>query len=103
MLDQLLKYFPKNTYPLINTHDPDRLLEDESVFNALVERGFTLVFEPDPIHLRYQIERLKPFSIEKPVIIRTEKALNELPYAFCVTISCNWSNSIIFKTTLLNC
>ena len=61
-------------------HDPDRLLEDESILTALVERGFELVFEPDLIPLRYQIEGLKPFSIENPVIVRTEQALNELPY-----------------------
>lgn len=80
MLDQLLNHFPQNTYPLTLAYDPDRLLEDESVVSALVEQGFDLLFEPDPIHLRYQVEEQKPFSVEKPVIIRTEQALNELPY-----------------------
>ena len=80
MLDQLLKNFPKKTYPLTLAHDPDRLMEDEAVLTALVERGFDLVSEPDPIHLFYKIEGLKPFSIEKPIIIRTEQELNELPY-----------------------
>lgn len=80
MLNQLLKHFPKNTYPLILVHDPDGLLEDESVLYALLNRGFQLLFEPNPIHLRYQAERIKPFSIGKPVIIRSEKPLNKLPY-----------------------
>ena len=94
MLDQLLSYFPEKTYPLTLAHDPDRLLEDESVLAALVERGFELVSEPDPVRLCYRKERLKPFLIEKPVIIRTEKALNELPYdlwqeGHCVQLSLN--------------
>lgn len=80
MLDQLLKNFPEKTYPLILVHDPDRLLNDEFVSTALMRRRFLLVSEPDPIHLRYQVERLKPLSVEKPVIICTEQPLNELPY-----------------------
>ncbi len=80
MLNHLINHFPENTYPLIITYDPDRLLEDEVVLEALVRRGYRLVFESDPIHLRYQIEGLKPLTVEKPVVIRTEKALNKLPY-----------------------
>jgi hypothetical protein len=80
VLYQLLKHFPKNAYPLTLVHDPDALLEDESVLTALVKQGFQFLFEPNPIHLRYQVERIKPFSIKKPVIIRSEKPLSELPY-----------------------
>lgn len=80
MVDQLLNYFTSDTYPLTLVYDPDRLLEDEYVLTTLVKRGFQLVFEPDPIHFRYKIEKLKPFSVEKPIIIRTEKTLNEMPY-----------------------
>jgi hypothetical protein len=81
VLEQLLRYFPQNTYPLTLVYDPDRLLENESVVSALEERGFKLLFEPNPVHLHFQIEGLKPFSIEHPIIIRSEKTLDELPYA----------------------
>ncbi|MFC2055060.1 BREX-3 system phosphatase PglZ [Chloroflexota bacterium] len=80
MLKQLLKHFPKNAYPLTLVHDPDGLLEDESVLTALGKLGFRFLFEPNPIHLRYQVEKIMPFSKENQVIIRSEKPLNELPY-----------------------
>ena len=80
MLKQLLNLFTKEAYPLTLAYDPDGLLEVETVLTALMERGFTPVFEHDPIHLRYQIELLKPLSTKKPVIIRTELPLNELPF-----------------------
>ena len=80
MLEQLLNLFPNEAYSLTLAYDPDGLLEVEAVLTALMERGFIPVFEHDPIHLRYQIERFKPFSVETPVIIRTETPLNELPF-----------------------
>ena len=80
MLTQLLKYFPKNTYALVLVQDPDGLLVDEAVLAALVKRGCRLLFEPNQIHLRYQVEGIKPFSTANPVIIRSEKPLNELPF-----------------------
>ena len=80
MLDQLLNYFPDKAYLLTIVHDPDRLLVVEDVQEVLVKRGFRLVYEPDAIYLRHQVEKLEPFSVEEPVIIRTQKALNDLPY-----------------------
>jgi hypothetical protein len=80
VLEKLLKHFHPNTYPLILAHDPNGLLENEFVLAALVERGFELIYEADPIHLRHRIERLKPFTDEKPIIIRTDKPLNKMPF-----------------------
>lgn len=79
MLEELLKLFPKNAHSLILAHDPDGLLNEESVLAALNENGFTLIHEADPVHLRYRAENSKPFSIDNPIIIRTENPLNTLP------------------------
>lgn len=80
MLGELLKFFPESAYPLILAHDPDSLLNEESVLAALNERRFTLIYETDPIRLRYRVETVKPITIKQPIIIRTEKQLNRLPY-----------------------
>ncbi len=80
MLNELLKLFPRKAYHLILAHDPDGLLNEESVLAALNERGFTLIHEADPVHLRHRAENSKPFSIDTPIIIRTENPLNTLPF-----------------------
>jgi hypothetical protein len=80
MLDQILSYFPAYTHPLTLVHDPDDLLADESLLAALAERGFTLLQETDPITLRHRMQALRPFRLERPVIVATAGALNELPY-----------------------
>lgn len=80
MLDDLLKLFPEKAYSLILAHDPDGLLNEESVLAVLTERGFTIIHETDPIILRHRVETTKPFSFECPVIIRTEESLHTLSY-----------------------
>ena len=80
MLNELLKLFPEKAYPQILAHDPDDLLNEESVLAALNERGFTLIHETDPVHLRYRVENSKPYSIDNPIIIRTVGSLNTLPF-----------------------
>lgn len=80
MLEQLLRYFPENSYPLFLVHDPDGLLNEESVLTELKERRFTLIDEPDPIRLRFRLESLKPITISAPVILRSENQLNSLPF-----------------------
>ena len=80
MLNKLLKLFPEKAYPLILAHDPDGLLNEESVLAALNERGFTLIYETDPVHLRHRVENTRPFSIDNPIIVRTEGSLNTLPF-----------------------
>jgi hypothetical protein len=76
----LLKYFPEKAYPLILVYDPDGLLNEESMLATLNERGYSLVYETNLVHLRHRVEVLKPFSLENPVIIRTEQPLDQLPY-----------------------
>jgi hypothetical protein len=76
----VLAHFPLHTYPLTLVSDPDGVLADEAVLTALAERGFTLVNEPDPIHLRQRVEQARPFSIDRPLIVVTNAPLNELPY-----------------------
>lgn len=80
MLASLLTLFPPHTHPLTLVSDPDGLLTDETLLAALNERGFTLLTESDPVLLRNRIEDLKPWQIEKPVIIITPAALDALPY-----------------------
>jgi len=80
MLDRLLHFFPPQSYPLTLVSDPDGLLNDEGILAALAERGFTLVDEPDPVHLRYRVQQARPFSSNHPLIVVTAGPLNKLPY-----------------------
>jgi hypothetical protein len=80
MFDRLLDLFPIFTHPLTLVSDPDGLLADETILAALNERGFTLLTESDPVLLRNRIESLKPWQVEKPVIIITSALLEGLPY-----------------------
>ena len=80
MLDRLLHFFPPQSYPLTLVSDPDGLLNDEGILAALAERGFTLVDEPDPVHLRYRVEQARPFSSNHPLIVVTAGPPNRLPY-----------------------
>ena len=80
MREQLLNLFPPQTHPLILVSDPDGLLTDESVLSALIERGFTIIQETDPILLRYRVEQVKPFQASNPIIVITDGALESLPY-----------------------
>lgn len=80
MLDQILHHFPPHTHPLSLVHDPDGLLADEGVLAALAEQGFTLLNEADPVALRHRVQQLRPFSLERPLILVTAGPLNELPY-----------------------
>jgi len=80
LLSELLKLFPERAYPLFLAHDPDGLLNDESVLTVLSERGFTLIHEVDSVHLRYRAENAKPYLIKTPIIIRTENPLNTIPF-----------------------
>lgn len=80
MLDQLLHLFPPNTHPLILVSDPDGLLADEPTLAALIQRGFTIIQETDPVVLRQRVEQVKPFSPSQPVLVIAEGALEALPY-----------------------
>jgi len=80
MLDAVLRYFPAHTHPLTLVSDPDGLLAEEAVLAALAERGFTLLNEPDPVRLRWRVEQLRPFTVDRPVVIVTAGPLNALPY-----------------------
>lgn len=76
----LLRWFPERAHPLTLVHDPDDLLADEVVLAALAVRGFRLVSEVDSIALRCQIEAARPWSPERPVVVRTAGRLADLPY-----------------------
>jgi hypothetical protein len=80
LVEAVLAQLPAHTYPLVLAGDPDDLLAEEEVLAALQARGYRLVSEPDPIRLRHRVERLRPFSIEEPVLVITPGPLNELPY-----------------------
>ncbi len=80
MLQKLLDLFPIHTHPLFLVSDPDGLLADEAVLSALLQRGFQVVQESDPILFRYRIEQLKPFDLSNPVLVITTGVLENLPY-----------------------
>lgn len=80
MISQVLGHFPPYTHSITLVSDPDALLADEEMLAALAERGFTLVDEPDPVHLRYRVEQERPFSSNHPLIIVAAGSLNEFPY-----------------------
>lgn len=79
MLSKVQDYFPPNTHPLTLVSDPDGLLADESILSALVERGFAIIQESDPILLRCRIEQVKPLH---NVLVITANPIEELPYDF---------------------
>jgi len=80
MLPALLQVFPARVHPLTLVSDPDNLLADEALLAALIERGFTLIQETDPILLRHRIEQARPFTHQHPVLVITPGALESLPY-----------------------
>jgi len=80
MVERILTHFPPHTHALTLVSDPDGLLTDEDVLTALSERGFTLVAEPDPVALRYRVETLRPWSVDRPVVVVTPGPLDRLPY-----------------------
>jgi len=80
MSDELLSLFPSHIHPLTLVSDPDRLLAGEAVMLELVQRGFEVIQENDPVFLRHRMEEVRPFSVEHPVIILTIGAFEDLPY-----------------------
>ncbi len=80
MKAEILKYFPPHTHPLVLVSDPDRLLAGEALLVELTRRGFKFIQEEDPVLLRYRIEEARPFSLDHPIIITTNGALEDLPY-----------------------
>lgn len=80
MLDAALRAFPPHTHPLTLVSDPDGALASPEARAALVERGFRLIERADPIELRAEVERARPFTAETPVILITPEPVNTLPY-----------------------
>lgn len=80
MIERILHHFPANTHVITLVSDPDGVLADEQVLTVLSERGFTLLSEPDPIHLRRRVESVRPFRIDHPLIVVTTGPLEDLPY-----------------------
>jgi hypothetical protein len=80
MLSKLLDYFPANTHPLALVNDPDSLLADEVALSTLIQRGYRIIQESDPVLFRNHIEQIKPFDASMPVLVITAGALEELPY-----------------------
>lgn len=80
MLADILKYFPHNIYSLILANDPDGLLIDETILSALVQRGFQIVQETDPVLFSHRVGQFKPFNLSKPVLVITANTLEDLPY-----------------------
>ncbi|HET89513.1 MAG TPA: BREX-3 system phosphatase PglZ [Chloroflexi bacterium] len=78
--EAILSRFPAQAYALILVHDPDGLLADEELLAALGERGFRVVAEADPFRLRRRVEQLRPWHVERPLLVRSAEPLEALPY-----------------------
>jgi hypothetical protein len=78
--EAILERFPARTHPLTVVSDPDGLLGDPTIAGELSQRGFVLIDEIDPVRLRLDIERARPWSSTKPLVVVTSGALEDLPY-----------------------
>jgi hypothetical protein len=77
---KILSLFPSTTHPLTLASDPDRLLAGEAVILELMQRGFKIIQEKDPILLRHRIEELRPFTMHHSVVVITTGLLEDLPF-----------------------
>jgi len=80
MYEEILRHFPPFAHPLNLVSDPDRLLASEAVMFELVQRGFQVIQENDPVLLRHRVEEVRPFTAQHPVIVITTGALEDLPF-----------------------
>ncbi len=80
MRSAILALFPSQTHPLTLVSDPDHLLAGEALLTELINRGFRIIQEDDPVLLRHQVEEAQPFTSERPVILITTGALEDFPY-----------------------
>ena len=80
MYKAILTHFPAHVHPLTLVSDPDGVLNEEEILTNLAERGFTLIREPDPAHLRHRVEEARPFTDDHPLIVVTDGEVKTLPY-----------------------
>lgn len=80
MRERILRRFPAGAHPLVLASDPDGLLEDDDVRQALAGRGYRLVCEGDPFRTWAAAEALRPWTLAEPVLIVTRGPLEALPY-----------------------
>lgn len=80
MTDDILRRFPPGAHPLVLAADPDGLLEDEVLREALAARAYRLVPEEDPLRLWQAVDALRPWSVERPILVVTRGPLEALPY-----------------------
>ena len=80
MKESVLALFPAHAHPLVLASDPDGVLREEEILAELVNRGLRIVSETDPLRLRQQVESLRPWTVENPLLVVAAGALNELPY-----------------------
>lgn len=79
MQEKILSLFTPKVHPLILVNDSDGLL-NEAQLSVLIEQGYYILGESDPILLRNHIEKIKPWDVDRPVIIVTVGSLLSLPY-----------------------
>jgi len=85
--DAILNAFPGHVFPLTLVADPDGLLVEEGIQEALRERGFEVLVYDDPVAFRYIYEsRYRSLwdagqSSEHALVVRSdEEDLHALPY-----------------------
>ena len=79
MIAFLLGRIPLHAYELLLVHDPDGLLGPQARAE-LADRGARLVEAEDNLRLWAAVDAMRPWTLEQPVIIISERPLNELPY-----------------------
>src|SRR5690554_1348837 len=80
MLGVLLNFFPTHAHSLILASDPDAILAGDSILAALVEQGYRILEDDDPVRLRHRYQQIQPHTFEQPVLVVTTGPLNQLPY-----------------------
>lgn len=77
MHDDLLRPFQPAAHRHILVEDRDGLLDDETARATLLERGYRLLSEIDPVRLRHEAG---PPPDAPPTVILSRRPTNELPY-----------------------
>ena len=80
MPPSVLALFPTRPHALTLVSDPDDVLAEPPLRDALAGRGYRVIVAADPVRLRYDIGRARPFGADHPVLIVTPGPLNTLPY-----------------------
>lgn len=76
----ILRHFPPQTHGVTLVRDPDSLLHDAALADALRDAGVRVIQAGDPVVLRQAWYAAQPVTPEQPLVIVTRDAIKRLPY-----------------------